>query len=308
MDRFTSMQVFVKAVDLGSFRAAADALGLSAQGVGKHVQALEQHLGMPLLVRTTRRQSLTDFGHDYLERARLILAELADAEQLAAQRRGVPSGRLRINAPVSFGVHALSPRLPEYMRTHPQVAVELTLANRTVDLVEEGLDVAFRVGVLPDSGLVARALAPYRLAVCASPAYLAGRAPLHTPWDLALHDCLGFAHSELLTHWSFDGPDGAHVKVPVSSRHRFDQGEALLHAALAGLGILLQPLELLAPALAEGQLVELLPGWRVPTRPLHLVHAGGRRVTPALRSFIDFAVKAFGRDSTSAELAQLGRP
>ena len=293
MDRFTSMAVFVKAVELGSFRAAADALQMSSQFVGKHVQALEQHLGVQLLHRTTRRQSLTDFGRAYVDRAQLILAELEQAEQLAAHARSVPTGRLRINAPVSFGIHSLAPLLPNYMKSHPQVEVELTTSNRAVDLVEEGYDAVFRVGVLQDSGLIARALAPYRLVACASPGYLqAHRAPLVTPWDLQQHECLGFAHTELRTHWGFDGP-GGRVVVPVHSRLVADHGEPLIHAAVAGLGIILQPLDAVQHALRDGRLVPVLPGYAVPSRPLHLVYAPDRRVTPKLRSFIDFAAEHF---------------
>jgi DNA-binding transcriptional LysR family regulator len=294
MDRLASMEVFVKAVELGSFSAAADALQMSPQLVGKHVQVLEQRLGVRLLHRTTRRQSLTDFGHTFYERAKLILAEVDTAESLAAETRAVPSGRLRINAPVSFGMHTLAPRLPDYMKAFPQVAVELTLANRAVDLVDEGYDAVFRVGELPDSGLIARPLAPYRLVLCAAPAYLSGQPPIRTPADLQQHECLTFAHTELRTHWTFDGPDGRAV-VPVSSRLMVDHGEPLLCAALAGLGIVLQPLELVREALRTGQLVPLLPDHRVPTRPLHLLHAPDRRVTPKLRSFLDFAVAEFGR-------------
>lgn len=297
MDRFTSMSVFVKAVDLGSFRATADALQMSPQFVGKHIQALEQHLGVRLLHRTTRRQSLTDFGRSYVERARLILAELEQAEQFAAQTRALPMGRLRINAPVSFGMNTLSHRLPRYMKAHPQVEVELTLTNRAVDLVDEGYDAVFRVGELQDSGLIARVLAPYRLAVCAAPAYLRKRSRPRTPADLQQHECLGFAHTRLRTHWGFDGPDG-HEEVAVTSRLMADQGEPLLHAALAGLGIILQPRELVQAALDSGHLVELLPGYTVPSRPLHLVYAPDRRVTPKLRSFIDFAVDAFGTQAS----------
>lgn len=294
MDRFTGMAVFVKAVELGSFRAAGDALQMSPQFVGKHIKALEQHLGVRLLHRTTRRQSLTDFGRAYLERARLILAELEQAEQLAAEARAVPSGRLRINAPVSFGIHSLAPLLPGYMQAHPQVEVELTTSNRAVDLVDEGYDAVFRVGVLQDSGLIARALDPYRLVACASPAYLQAHAsPLATPADLQRHECLGFAHTELRTHWGFDGPEGR-VTVPVHSRLVADHGEPLVHAALAGLGVILQPLDAVQHALVDGRLVEVLPGYRVPSRPLHLVYAPDRRVTPKLRSFIDFAVAHFG--------------
>lgn len=293
MDRFTSMSVFVKVVEMGSFAAAADAMQMSAQFVGKHVQALEQHLGVRLLHRTTRRQSLTDFGRAYVERARLILADLAQAEQLAAETRAVPTGRLRINASVSFGMNTLAPRLPQYMDAYPQLEVELSLSNRAVDLVDEGYDAVFRVGALPDSGLIARALAPYRLVVCAAPDYLRRRPPLHTPMDLQQHECLTFAHTELRTHWRFDSA-GRQIEVPVRSRLVADHGEPLLHAAVAGLGVILQPLDVVLPALQDGRLVAVLPGYEVPSRPLHLVYAPDRRITPKLRSFVDFAVTTFG--------------
>ncbi|CAD1796272.1 LysR family transcriptional regulator [Xanthomonas arboricola pv. juglandis] len=293
MDRLTSLAVFVKAVDLGSFSAAGASLQMSSQLVGKHVQGLESRLGVRLLSRTTRRQSLTDFGRTFYERARIILAEVDAAENLAAETRALPIGKLRINAPVSFGMRTLATRLPDYMKMHPQVEVDLTLSNRAVDLIDEGYDAVFRVGTLSDSGLIARQLAPYRLVLCASPGYLASHAPLVTPWDLQQHDCLGFSHTELRTHWAFDGPDG-HVSIPIASRLMVDHGEPLLCAALAELGVLLQPLELVREALADGRLIELLPDYRVPTRPLHVLYAPDRRITPKLRSFLDFAVEAFG--------------
>lgn len=296
MDRLTGISVFVKAVELGSFSTAADALQMSPQLVGKLVQKLEAHLGVQLLVRTTRRQSLTDFGRSFYERAKVILAELEAAEGLAAETRASPTGRLRINAPASFGARALAPKLPEYMQQFPDVAVELTLSNRAIDLVEEGYDAVFRVGELTDSGLIARPLAPYKLILCASPNYLKAHPAIRTPQDLQQHDCLGFAYTELRTHWTFDGPKGRET-VPVSSRFMSDHGEPLLWAALAGLGILLQPSEVVHEALANGQLVEVLPGYSVPTRPLHILYAPDRRLTPKLRSFLDFAVSWFGRES-----------
>jgi DNA-binding transcriptional LysR family regulator len=287
------MEVFVKAVELGSFSAAADALQMSPQLVGKQVQKLEEHLGVQLLNRTTRRQSLTDFGRLFYERAKIIMGEVEAAESMAAETRAIPSGRLRVNAPVSFGMQTLAPRLPEYLKAYPQVAVELTLANRTVDLVDEGYDVVFRVGALSDSTLVARPLAPYRLVLCASPSYLTSRPAIESPWDLLQHECLGFSHTELRTHWTFDGPDG-HVVVPVTSRLMADHGEPLLCAAVSGLGVILQPLELVRDALDKGQLVRLLPDYAVPTRPVHIVYASGQRPTPKLSSFLDFAVATFG--------------
>jgi DNA-binding transcriptional LysR family regulator len=293
MDRFAAMRVFIRAVELGSFSAAAQALRSSPQLVGKQVGQLEAHLGVQLLHRTTRRQSLTDFGRVFYDRAKIILADVEAAESLAAEALATPTGRLRVNAPVSFGMHALAPRLPEFLRDHPQVTVDLTLNNRAIDLVDEGYDATFRVGALADSRLVGRALAPYRLVLCAAPAYLAGAPPLLAPHDLQQHECLGFAHTELRTHWTFDGPGGRTV-VPVTSRLMVDHGEPLLHAALAGLGVLLQPVELLQPALEDGRLVEVLPDYTAPARPLHSLYAPDRRMTPKLRSFIDFAVLAFG--------------
>lgn len=171
MDLIVPLRSFAKVAEVGSFAAAADALDLSPQLVGKHVQTLEQHLGVRLLNRTTRKQSLTDFGQAYLARARVILEEVESAEQLAEIARGRPMGRLRISAPVTFGVHALGPAVAAYMRQYPDVQVDLNLPNSLVNVVEDGYDLVFRTGDLADSGLVARRLGPYPLALCAAPGY-----------------------------------------------------------------------------------------------------------------------------------------
>ncbi|MBB4862195.1 DNA-binding transcriptional LysR family regulator [Pseudomonas nitritireducens] len=294
MDRLEQMAVFAKAVELGSFSAAAEELQLSSQLVGKQVKMLEQHLGLSLLNRTTRRQSLTDFGRAFYQRAKLILADMEAAENLAAVTRGTPSGRLRINAPVTFGMRTLSPRLLEYMVRYPQVSVDLTLSNELVDLVNDGYDVVFRIGELADSRLKAVPLAPYRLLLCAAPAYLARRPAIRTPEDLSQHECLGFAFSDGRSSWTFDGPDGR-IEVPITSRLTINQGDPLLAAAVAGLGVVLQPQELVGDALRSGTLVQLLPQYSVPTSPMHILYAPDRRLTPKLRSFLDFASAAFGR-------------
>lgn len=298
MDRLLSMTAFAKAVELGSFSAAGEALGLSSQLVGKYVQTLEQQLGVRLLNRTTRRQHLTDIGKTFYERVKIILAEVEAAEALAAETRATPRGRLRINAPVSFGIHALSPRLPEYLHAYPEVSIDLSVSNRYVDVIEDGFDAVFRVGELSDSGLIARPLAPYRLVLCAAPAYLSAHAPIHHPHDLAQHECLGFSHSELRKHWTFDGPEGR-ITVPVSGRLMVDSGESLLPIAIAGMGVLLQPLELVQKDLSARRLVEVLPDFKIPTRPMHILYAPDRRITPKLRSFIDFAVAVFGAELSS---------
>lgn len=202
--------------------------------------------------------------------------ELEQAEQMAEETRSAPVGRLRINAPVSFGMNTLAPHLPRYIKEHSQVEVEQILSNRAVDQVDERYDAVFRVGELQDSGLIARVLAPYRLGGCAAPSYLCEHSKPKTPSDLQHHDCLGFAHTRLRTHWGFNGPDG-YEEVSIKSRLVADQGEPLLHE--------------------KGHLIRVLPGYEVPSRPLHLVYAPDRRVTPKLHSFIAFAVDAFGKEA-----------
>jgi DNA-binding transcriptional LysR family regulator len=293
MDRLTLMATFVKAVELGSFSAVADELNLSPQMVGKQVKMLEQHLGVSLLNRTTRKQSLTDFGRTFYQRAKLILADMDAAEEMAAVTRGVPSGRLRINAPVTFGVSSLSPKLLEYMVRYPQVSVDLTLSNELVDLVDGGYDAVFRIGELADCGLKALSLMPYQMVLCAAPSYLARRPPITTPWDLQEHECLAFAYSDGRSHLRFEGPEGC-IDVPIKSRLTINQGDPLLSGAVAGLGVVMLPLELVKDSLRSGTLVSLLPQYKVPVSPMNLLYAPDPRLTPKLRSFIDFVRVAFG--------------
>jgi len=293
MDRLTLMATFVKAVELGSFSAVADELNLSPQMVGKQVKMLEQHLGVSLLNRTTRKQSLTDFGRTFYQRAKLILADMDAAEEMAAVTRGVPSGRLRINAPVTFGVSSLSPKLLEYMVRYPQVSVDLTLSNELVDLVDGGYDAVFRIGELADCGLKALPLMPYQMVLCAAPSYLARRPPITTPWDLQEHECLAFAYSDGRSHLRFEGPEGC-IDVPIQSRLTINQGDPLLSGAVAGLGVVMLPLELVKDSLRSGTLVSLLPQYKVPVSPMNLLYAPDPRLTPKLRSFIDFVRGAFG--------------
>lgn len=293
MDRLTSMQIFVKAVELGSFSAAATALGLSPQLVGKNVRTLERHLGVRLINRTTRRQSLTEIGRNFYERAKHILAEVEAAETMAAETRAAPRGRLRINAPITFGTHALAPVLGKYLSDFPEVSVDLTLTNRMVDLVDEGYDAVFRIGDLVDSSFIAKPLRPYKLVLCAAPSYVRAHGAIRCPADLAKHECLSFSSNALRNQWEFVGPDG-NVAVSVSSRVSADGGEALLAMGITGTGILLQPLELVEKELESGRLVRLLPRYEAPARPLHLIYPRDRRMPPKLTSFLDFSVRHFG--------------
>lgn len=292
MDRFASMEVFARVAEIGSFTAAADSLGISGQMVGKHIRMLEEHLGIRLLNRTTRQQNLTGAGKDFLERTRIVLAELEAAEALAAESRAKPRGELRVNAPVTFGTFSLAPLLPVYMAENPEVTIRLALNDRVVDLVDEGYDCVFRAGALIDSTLMARGLRPLELIACAAPAYLKRKGTPRQPSDLSNHDCLGFAGSAIEERWEFSGKDGK-VAVHVKSRFSANNGQALKQAALAGLGIIFQAAELTQEDIKSGKLVRVLPKWRS-TRPMHLLFAPDRRVSPKLRSFIEFAAARFG--------------
>ncbi|QNM95300.1 LysR family transcriptional regulator [Chitinimonas koreensis] len=292
MDLLDSMKVYVQAVEKGSLSAAAVACGISPTMAGKHLRTLEARLGMRLLNRTTRRQYLTAFGEDYYARCKEILRLVAETDAQAQNLQLAPAGRLRITAPVSFGTEALMPVLADYLARHPQVDVDAVLSDRVADLVEEGFEAAIRIGPLPDSALIARPLAPYRLMICASPGYLARRGTPLRPEELSGHECLSFSPAAV-AHWRLEGADGI-CSVPVSGRLQVNHGQALRMAALHGLGIVLQPAILLEADVRAGRLVRLFPGYELPSRPMSVVYLPDRYRSPRLRSFVDFMVERFG--------------
>lgn len=295
LDQVTGMRVFARVAALGSFAGAGRALGLSQTMVTKHVEAAEARLGVRLLHRSTRRLALTEAGRTWLEACGRVLAEIAEAEETAAAGQAEPRGRLRVAVPVSFGALQIAPRLGDFAAHYPHVTVELGLNDRLVDLVEEGFDLAVRVGMLADSRLVARRLAPSRLVVCAAPAYLAARGTPRMVADLAGHDCLGYTLSARVgpDRWSF-GRDGS-VRVPVSGRVCANNGDALRAAALAGLGVIYQPSFIVGDDLRAGRLVALT--FDHPTMEgggVHALHAPTRRLPRKCRALIDFLAEAFG--------------
>jgi DNA-binding transcriptional LysR family regulator len=295
MDRLASMAAFIKAAEAGSFAAAASALGMSPQMIAKHVTWLESRLGTRLLNRTTRRQSLTDIGKAYYDRCKLVLAEADWADSLADAAKGAPRGRLRINAPVSFGAHSLTPVIARYLRQHPKVEVDLVLSDRFVDLVEEEFEAVFRIGPLAQSSLMARELAPFRLVACASPDYLSERGVPITPLDLAAHECLVYASTSgpTIDDWHFVR-GGETYRVDVKHRLRVNDAKALLIAALAGFGVALIAEDLARDGLRSGRLTEVLPDYETPSRPIHLIYHPDRRQTPKLKSFISAVVRELG--------------
>lgn len=291
MDLLESMKVYVLAVEKGSLSAAAVACGISSTMAGNHLRVLEKRLGMGLLNRTTRRQHLTAFGEDYYVRCKEILRLVAETDAQAQNLQLAPAGKLRITAPVTFGTEALMPALSEYLDRYPQVSIDVSLSDRVVDLVEEGFEAAIRIGQLPDSALIAKSMAPYRLLICASPEYLARRGTPRKPEELAQHECLSFSPAAV-AHWRLANQDGT-CQVPVSGRLQVNHGQALRVAALHGMGIVLQPEILLAADVRAGRLVRLFPDHELPSRPMNVVYLPERYRSPKLRSFVDFLAERF---------------
>ncbi|MFA6232047.1 MAG: LysR family transcriptional regulator [Rhodanobacter sp.] len=290
MNQLEDMRLFIATLDQGSFTAAAERLGLSKQFVSKRVGALEAQLGVRLLVRTTRRLRATELGLAYGEQARAIVQQVDDLEQTITGTSRSPRGRLRISAPMSFGTMHLSPLLPTFLVEYPEVSVELELSDRMVDLLGEGFDVAVRIGVLADSSLIARSIAPMQLVLCCSPAYLQARQAPTTLADLATHDCLLYGHGPRV-EWTFGGT--AQKSLLVSGRYRANNGELLRDAALQGLGIAQLPTFIVAPALARGDLVTVLDAFRPATSSVHAVYPQHRQSSLLVRLFVEFFQRNF---------------
>jgi DNA-binding transcriptional LysR family regulator len=293
MDRLQSMDVFVRTVERGNFSAVAEELRLTATMVGLHVKALEHHLGVRLLNRTTRRQSLTDAGKLYYERCKQILGDIADAESRTSTLQAVPRGRLRVMTPVSFGVHVLAPACAEYLDKYPEVAIDLVVSDRPVDMVEEGFEVMVAIGDLMDSALISRPLFPYRSVVCAAPSYIERNGAPKKPEDLSRHTCLGFAHPLASRKWFLEGPQGRPVSVPVFLALTVNNGEALRMAALSGLGIIMQPEVLIAEDISVGRLVRLLPDFSPEPKAVHLLTFPDQHLVPKIQTFVDFLTQNF---------------
>ncbi len=303
LDRLTSMGVFVKAADLGSFTAAGVALGLTSQMVGKHVAALEEVLGTTLLRRTTRRQSLTETGARFYERCRVILAEAEAAYALEEVASAEPRGRLRLSAPIGFGACWLAPVVTAFLEQNPLVGVELNLTDRFVDLIDEGYDAVLRLGPIGETSLLVRELTSHDQVVCASPAYFNRRGTPRTPDELADHECLGFVNwsGRPFAEWRF-GRHGVINPVHVHSRFQVNDGRVLVAAAVAGHGVILQPAVVVEHALKRGDLVRVLTDYVAPSRTLYLLQAPGQPQPSKLRAFIDHltaALTASGMQITS---------
>jgi DNA-binding transcriptional LysR family regulator len=294
MDRLTSLGVFVAAVEEGSLAAAARRFGLSAAMAGKHVSAIEAELQTRLLQRTTRRLNLTDAGQTYYERCKRILEAYDEANREAADAQGTARGLLRVAAPVSFGAMHLGEVVARYVDAHPQVNVEVVLGDRYVDLIDAGVDVAVRIGRMQDPGLVTRRLAPCRMVLCASPAYLARHGTPRRPADLRHAQRLAFSEAVSAGDWTLhDARNRAHV-IDGPCRVAANDMQMLLAAALAGAGIAYGPSFVFGESLRRGELVTLLPSYRSADLAIHAVYPGARRIPLKVRRFVDFLADSFG--------------
>ena len=294
MDRFLEMQTFNAVVDAGSFVKAADALAMSKAAVSRYVVEMETRLGVRLLHRTTRRLSLTDEGQIFYVRSKELLAELAEAEDEITSRSEAASGLLRINAPFTFGVLHLAPLWGGFRAQHPNVKLEVTLADRLVDLVEEGYDVAIRIATLENSTLVSKRLASTRMVLCASPQYLKGHGtPMH-PSELADHAVISYSHWSTKDEWHFTGPLGA-VSVKTKPCIHTNNGDTCRAAALASQGIILQPSFLVGDDLAAGTLVELMSGFRSLELGIYAVYPTRKHVSPKVRALLEFLTNHFSQ-------------
>ena len=291
MDKFLEMKTFAAVVDAGSFVQAADALEMSKPAVSRHVADLEQRLGVRLLHRTTRKLSLTEEGRAFYGRCQTVLADLEVAEAEVTAKSIVINGLIKINVPVSFGLLHLAPLWPDFMSKYPDVLLDVTLADRMVDLVEEGYDMAVRIGDLQSSSLVSKKLASTRMMLCASPGYLKRHGQPRHPSELVDHTVLTYSLLATGDHWEFDGPVGK-VSVTVTPSMRTNSGDTCRIAALNDKGVILQPSFMVGDDLRSGALVELVPEYRAREFGVYAVYPTRQYVSPKVRALMDFLSEA----------------
>ncbi len=293
MDRLRAFEVFAAVVSRGGFARAADALDTSPANVTRYVSELEGHLGTRLLNRTSRRVSLTEAGEALYERARAILDDVAEAEAATTASAAAAQGRLRINAPLVFGIRHLAPLWPRFMALHPNVELDIALTDRVVDIVEEGYDLGIRISRGGSQSYVSRKLATSRNILCASPAYLAKHGVPDHPAALADHGCVIYGYAPEPDVWTFLDSTGSETRVRVGTRLRTNSGDTARAVALAGEAITWQPSFLIGEDLRAGTLVPLLPDWRLPDIDILALYASRRHLSAKVRLMVDFLADAF---------------
>lgn len=301
LDRLTGLIAFARAASLGSYSAAARALSISPSAVSKSVQRLEQQLGLALFTRTTRSLTLTPEGRDLHDRALRLLRDAEEIEQTALAARAEPSGTLTITAPLPIGIHILGPALPSFRARHPRLIIDLRLSDRIIDIIEEGIDVALRVGDLADSNLLSRRLASLKVCAYASPDYLLRRGSPEHPDDLAHHDCVGIRqqNSGQLMRWPFQVGTKV-VEIVPQPVITVDASDGVAAVLVAGGGIGISASYIAAPYVARGELVPVLTQFAVERSAITALWPESRRGSPNVKAFLAFLSEIF--PSTSAKL------
>lgn len=296
MDRFQAISSFAKVVESGSFARAADRLGVSVSAMSRQVADLEAHLGVRLLNRTTRRLSLTESGRGFYERCVQLLADLEEAEEAIASTSVVPRGTLRLTASISFGSTYLAAAIADFRELHPQLRFDVALSDLAVDLVDEGLDLAVRIGDIGSQALIGRRVGVSQLVCCAAPSYVERHPAPGSPADLAAHQCLTYEYSSIGNQWRFTDAAGAVHEVGVSGPVHANSGAMLAALAVAGVGIILEPDFIVAADVRAGRLVRLLPEYAAPSMGIHAAYPSRRHLSAKVRAFVDFLVARYARD------------
>jgi DNA-binding transcriptional LysR family regulator len=304
MDKLQSMNAFVRVVEQGSFARAADRLDMSTSAVSRQVAELEDHLGARLLNRTTRRLSLTESGQAYYERCVQLLADLEETEAQVSQATARPTGTIRLTCSIAFGIRHLAPAIGAFQKAYPAVRFDCSLSDRFVDLVEEGLDLAIRIGQLSDNNLIARKIGETRLMVCASPEYLKRHGTPKRPEELTVHNCFTYEYVSVKNLWRFRekaGPRaGEEIRVPIGGSIHGNNGEMLASIAAEGVGIVIEPDFIVGPMIENGRLVPILKGFEPPRSGVYAVYPSRRHLSAKVRSFVDFLADRFKRKNAFA--------
>jgi len=293
MDRFDSMDSFIRVVEAGSVSGAADRLNVAKSAVSRRLKELEEHLGVELFHRTTRRMNLTDTGRAFYHQSVRILEDLQEAELATSQAHGTLKGGLKIALPSSFGLMHMGPAINEFSKEHPQIEFDLDFNDREVDLMQEGFDLAIRIANLPDSSLIARRLAPIQAVMCASPAYLERMGTPKTLNDLTDHHCLVYSLLRDFEHWYLADSHGETIKTKIHPYLKASTGEFLRDAAVDGLGIILVPSFLVYKEIDRGELVPLLNEYKRPQIDAYAIYPQTRHLSQRVRAFVDFLVERF---------------
>lgn len=293
IDLLTTMRVFTAVVDCGSFAGAGNKLDMSPAMVTRYVAQLEEHLGVRLLHRTTRKQSLTEEGSDYYQRTLQILTSIEDAEHSATKGKADPRGILRITMAAGLGIGHLDQAIAVYLQRYPNVEIDVMTSERFVDLVDEGYDLALRVAKQIAPGLIARRIAPVNIAVCASPEYLKAHGTPQSPEELVEHNCLFYSSSTYRNRWHFTR-DGEEQIVQVKGNFHVNNGNMLVNAAMAGMGVVYEPDFQVAEFIKQKRLVQILKDWETDDFSLFAVYANRQFLPMKVRSFIDFLLEYIG--------------